>query len=415
MDNNGRSDGSTAVAGRSQSTVETSPADIEPSVEQKLEKIAASSSEPKHDAAVASAATTQKQQAPAATPGGPKAPPIVTPPVGPAGTPAVAPPAKTDVHSEAPPPRLEVKERRHFLVWKVAARARAEALDSEADVLRLTTQSAADLKQLDTAKAYLADARRICAPDSGVVDRLAEFVELYTGAAQERAWGAIHEADQLLTNVREDAEVRAEVLNLTQTIKERVASDKDRDDLIKALMDDVKSNPMNKTGIAHLKRLLYKLSDEGYEAKRSFRNIVINMIVFVSAVAGILAVPGWFGDDLFKPLLAVSGSSPSLWKVELVGAIAGLFVAIVALNKLADLRGPYNLQFVQAVLKIPMGALTGLIGAVIVRSGQLTIGPATKPVVFFTWVFVFGAAQQLITRFVDKKAKTVLEDAKPGA
>jgi hypothetical protein len=90
-------------------------------------------------------------------------------------------------------------------------------------------------------------------------------------------------------------------------------------------------------------------------------------------------------------------------------------VAIGLLNKLAGLRGPYSLQFVQAVLKIPMGALTGLIGAVIVQSGQLTIGPVAKPVVFFTWVFVFGAAQQLITRFVDKKAKTVLEDAKPGA
>jgi hypothetical protein len=414
MDSKGRSDGSTSVTERTETTAETGPAEVEAPVERKMEEQEAPSppTDPIHDAAAS--ATEQEQKASAASPAGAKAPAVVTPSVMAAGKPGVTSPAKPDALVEVlPPPK--VKERRHFLVWKVAARARAEALDNEADVLRLTAQGAA-VKQLDIAHAYLTDARRICAPDSGIIDRLAEFIELYTGSAQERAWSAIHEADELLTRLREDAEVRAEVPNLTRTIKERVANEKDRDDLTKALTKDVESNPMNKSGVAQLKRLLYTLSDEGYEEKRSFRNIVIIMIVFVAAVAGILAVPGWFGENLFKPLLAVSGSeTPPLWKVEFIGAIAGLFVAIVALNKLAGLRGPYSLQFVQAVLKIPMGALTGLIGAVIVRSGQLTIGPATKPVVFFTWVFVFGGSQQLITRFVDKKAKSVLEEAKPGA
>lgn len=308
------------------------------------------------------------------------------------------------------------RQHRHFLVWKIAARARLETLEDE---VKIAEQRASEesLLHLVAAKERLNEALVICQPDAGIVDRLAGVIEWYTGAAQERAWSAIHQADAQLSYVRTDAAVRAERPNLKQTIRERVSSSMDRKQLEDALTHAIpgEGEIKDRDAISSLKQLLYKLSDEAYEEKRSFRNIVMFTTVLVATVDGLLAVPGWFGDDLFKPLLKLKNvQAPPLWQVELVGAIAGLIVAIVALNKLAGLRGPYSLQFVQATLKIPMGALTGLIGAVLVRSGELTIGPATTPVVLFTWVFVFGAAQQLVTRFVDKKAATVLDDAKPG-
>jgi hypothetical protein len=269
-------------------------------------------------------------------------------------------------------------------------------------------------KYLDLAADRLSTAQELCEPDPNGAERYAGFMEWFTGSAQERAWGAIHEADILLTYVRPDKDVKAEFPHLRQMIRERtVGSSRDE------LLDVIKANKdiLNRDEVAAAKEFLYTLSDAGYEEKRSFRNIVICMILALVVVTALLAAVGTVDQSLFHPLLRgkLDTAAPALWKIELVGAVAGLIVAIGSLNGLAALRGPYSLAVVQGMLKVPMGALTGLIGALFVQSNEFKIVQPTHLSAFYAWVFVFGAAQWLITRLVDQKAKTVVADAKPGA
>jgi hypothetical protein len=262
---------------------------------------------------------------------------------------------------------------------------------------------------LSVVQPRLDKAEEACAPSRNPLD----WIDWFTGAAQERSWLAIHEADVSLTHLASDERIVAELPVLRQTIRELVKSDVHKEELLDETKEVETEPSKGRETVARLKQELYELSDDGYERKRSFRNIVLTLTLVLAIVAAMLAIPGWF-DPMFRPLLQVKGWAPPIWQVELVGALGGLLVAVVAVKKLESLRGPYSLPFVQAALKIPMGALTGLIGMVLVQSKEFGVGPAQKTA-FFGWVLLFGAAQELLTQLVDKKATAVVKEAKPGA
>src|SRR5205823_6467302 len=71
---------------------------------------------------------------------------------------------------------------------------------------------------------------------------------------------------------------------------------------------------------------------------------------------------------------------------------------------------PVSLPVWLAVLKLPTGALTALLGILLMRGdfipgfGRLDTQPE-----IIAWAIIFGYAQQLLTRTVDQRARWVLE------
>ena len=65
-----------------------------------------------------------------------------------------------------------------------------------------------------------------------------------------------------------------------------------------------------------------------------------------------------------------------------------------------------------AVLKLPVGALTAVLGLVLM-SGEFVPGLSAldSSAQILAWAVVFGYAQQLFTRLVDQQADTVLDNA----
>jgi hypothetical protein len=62
-------------------------------------------------------------------------------------------------------------------------------------------------------------------------------------------------------------------------------------------------------------------------------------------------------------------------------------------------------------LKLPTGALTAVLGLLLMRGGfvpGLTALDTTPQIL--AWAVVFGASQQLFTGMVDRQGKSVLED-----
>lgn len=176
---------------------------------------------------------------------------------------------------------------------------------------------------------------------------------------------------------------------------------------------------------------------------RSFRNILVLATFMMIAATLLLALPKNAINSEWLPLcLATEASSAgsnsedeaneedteekgeatgsdcalgSVWKVELLGALGGLLAALTALQRLRGYRNPYNLPFVQALLKIPAGALTALVGLIFMQSGILFLEPVTDIKELVAYAILFAVAQELITRLIDQKAKSIVEAANPSS
>jgi hypothetical protein len=110
----------------------------------------------------------------------------------------------------------------------------------------------------------------------------------------------------------------------------------------------------------------------------------------------------------------VTGMTASSWDlplIELVGLIAAAVAAAAALRSVRGTSTPYSLPIALAVLKLPTGALTAMLGLLLMRGGFVPgLSALDTSAQIISWAIVFGYAQQLLTQFVDRQAQGVLED-----
>ncbi|MFI6585146.1 hypothetical protein [Embleya sp. NPDC050493] len=95
--------------------------------------------------------------------------------------------------------------------------------------------------------------------------------------------------------------------------------------------------------------------------------------------------------------------------VELVGLVAAAVAAAASLRRIHGTSTPYNVPVALALLKLPTGALTALLGLLLMR-GEFIPGLSAldSSAQIIAWAVIFGYAQQLFTRFVDNQAQLVL-------
>ena len=99
--------------------------------------------------------------------------------------------------------------------------------------------------------------------------------------------------------------------------------------------------------------------------------------------------------------------------VELVGLTAAAIAAAGAIRKLRGSSEKYGLLAALAALKLPTGAVTALLGLLLMR-GQFVPGLSAldTSAQILAWALVFGYAQQLFTRLVDQQGQTVLDSVR---
>jgi hypothetical protein len=167
---------------------------------------------------------------------------------------------------------------------------------------------------------------------------------------------------------------------------------------------------------------------------RSFRNVLLIASGILALIAIALAVLGATKPDVlplcFEPgneqvvcpsqqnpisgdVDEVIGNTVKGWDLPLVlliGMTAGAVAAAAALRGVRGTSTPYSLPVTLAVLKLPTGALTAVLGLLLMR-GQFVPGLSAldSGAQIIAWAIVFGYAQQLLTRFVDRQAHSVLD------
>lgn len=157
---------------------------------------------------------------------------------------------------------------------------------------------------------------------------------------------------------------------------------------------------------------------------RSFRNIVFATSILLFVLALGVAVVGIIEPEVlplcFTPAATVCpvGNTPSGWDVPLVeglGLIAAALAAAVSLRNVRGTSTPYRVPFALAVLKLPCGALTALLGILLMRGAFVPgLSDLDSSAQILSWAVVFGYSQQLLTQFVDRQAHTVLDGVRGG-
>jgi hypothetical protein len=99
--------------------------------------------------------------------------------------------------------------------------------------------------------------------------------------------------------------------------------------------------------------------------------------------------------------------------VELIGLLAA---AISAASTISKIRGSSERTLIPAglaVLKLPTGAITAILGLLLMR-GQFVPGLSAldSSAQILAWALVFGYAQQAFTRLVDRQAHVVLDNVR---
>ena len=173
---------------------------------------------------------------------------------------------------------------------------------------------------------------------------------------------------------------------------------------------------------------------------RSFRTIVAVATLLLTVIAGLVALLGALKPTLmpicFTPqptppdqlevVVCPTGRSPldgdvddviagtvDAWDIpliEIVGVVAAGVTGALALRRLRGSSSPFGVPVALIALKLPTGALTALLGLMLMHGGFVPGLSAldTSPQIL-AWAVVFGGSQQLFTGLVDRQAQTVLD------
>lgn len=99
--------------------------------------------------------------------------------------------------------------------------------------------------------------------------------------------------------------------------------------------------------------------------------------------------------------------------IETLGLVAAALASAFALRGIRGTSVPYSLPVALALLKLPTGALTAVLGLLLMQGGFVPgLSALDTPAQILSWAIVFGYAQQLFTRFVDQQGHAVLEDVR---
>ena len=260
-----------------------------------------------------------------------------------------------------------------------------------------------------------------------------------SGAAVERTMGALNAAEANVLRLAPLSYIEGELLRLLVRIRQSLpATDLrvvglDKQDSVDHSLDE-----KDRRRIISAFEAANSVARKEQLRVRSFRNVIVSTTVVAILLSVLIATLGVIWPNLVP--LCFQGAHSSVcatgytipaspdaamrWDTPVVMILGTLGAVIAAAAALRTVRGsadPHSLPVALALLKLPLGALTALLGLLLMRAGFVPGfgGNLTSSAQVVAWAIVLGYAQQLFTQFVDTQAKTVLDTArqpaKPGA
>jgi hypothetical protein len=279
------------------------------------------------------------------------------------------------------------------------------------------------------------------------------FRAWWTGAPIDRTWGLINAADEAIFQVAPNSYVLGQLPRLQRRVRTLPEGDERRKriETIPAKPDEL--GPEEREGLATAFHAANCEARKVQTRVRSFRNTTLAWALLLLAIASGVAAFGAIKPELVPLCFApeaqivcptkvdamwgsaqVTGQPPasltadeqkeedqkvrasvSPWDValiELIGLIAASVAAAAALRKGRGTSTPYNVSSALALVKLPLGALTAVLGLLFMRGGFVPgLSALDTPAQILAWAILFGYAPEVFTRMVDTRGHDVLDAA----
>ncbi|MEU3787462.1 hypothetical protein [Streptomyces sp900129855] len=260
------------------------------------------------------------------------------------------------------------------------------------------------------------------------------------GGSVERVWNHIYAAETRLLEAAPKDELAAwgwdalamaeQHLGVNDTRRKAL---KDRLVPTKLLDLTVKDREL----AVHTLRVAQAVASNEKMQARSFRNTVCFGILILTLLAVWLCILGGAKPNPLQVCFDVSQSSSlpgpaavsksflvcpasdkksqGAWDViliESIGAAAAALTGALSLRHLDGTSTPYAIPRTLALLKVPAGALSAVIGLLLVNAGIVPGLQLKTRAALLAWAAIFGAGQHTITRYVDSKGQEVLDNVR---
>jgi hypothetical protein len=327
--------------------------------------------------------------------------------------------------------------------WAVQADLEADRIEHRLSVATARTLTPAEREAKRAVQNHVAKARAACRPKGrrrhrGVRDQ-------WRGTSVGRAYLHLHAAKIFLMDVLPDGEFEA----LLPDVTTKLGMVLDRNDPRRVEGERLLQASTGLARRAAAKQVMetaYDASDEEYTRLRDFRNIIVLAAFAITALTALLiylvtqqpqAIPLCFEPAVTVADAPTAGQlaqgvcpsggrqSPSGGDVLILaglGALGGVLGALLAIRRLRGTSTPYSVSSALAILKVPSGALSSIIGMLLLAGGfvpGLTNLDSQRQIL--AYALLFGLAQHLVTRVADNRAQQLLDnlpskdsDAKPA-
>lgn len=250
----------------------------------------------------------------------------------------------------------------------------------------------------------------------------------WTGALVEAGFQNLHAARAQMVDVYDDAEIAAEIPAAMARSQQTLHRDDPRRLVADALsMQDV---PRQRAFLRRAIEDAYDSLDRQHERLRSFRNIILLLALFMAVLVGVTigvvsARPSFMplcfdadgvGAEGGQLLNCPTGSgvaatsSSDIFVIALLGLLGGALAAAVSIRNLRGTSTPYDVPVALAMLKVPLGAFTAILGLVAIQ-GKFVPGLSAldSQQQILAYALVLGYGQQVFTYTLDRRAQTLLD------
>ncbi|GAA2971942.1 hypothetical protein [Actinokineospora diospyrosa] len=245
----------------------------------------------------------------------------------------------------------------------------------------------------------------------------------YSGVNLERAWRAVHLADEVLVASSPDLVGRMPAIRATVSRK-LPGKDPRLKALEPAVFDGLSAAAQREVVLTAL-RGAHQSSHDAATAVRSLRN---RIILFGLLLLAINIAVGWLTahHERMLPLCLVNGAnticptggpnptSGDVWWLQLMGMLGASIAVVVLLLRTKPSVVPYTLTPYQAIVKVLLGSILAVVGVLVLRAGLLH-DVVTTQASLIAFALVLGYSQQVGTRLLDNFADQVVQRAQPSA
>jgi hypothetical protein len=244
----------------------------------------------------------------------------------------------------------------------------------------------------------------------------------WTGSSITKGWEAVHNAELALLRIETDDAVLTAVPRLFAWIESAMDAGvlrKAHEDALNAEMAKKEGDRPDRTKICGALMDVIKANGERYLGVRTFRNNLI--LVTVALAACLVGLAIWHANNheilslcvekkgkLKECLGGGKPSSSDVWLVLGMGVLGGLLGIAFRLSQ-GETAARFDPKTWQRLLKPVTGAATAL-AAVLFLQAHLLIELSTQrtKLVLLSYALVFGFSQQVLTKFVDKRAESLI-------